>query len=148
MQILCMSAVYRGRPNNTPIRGKHPTPLQSHIVKQTNTTNPQNTPQHSQQCSGCTYYAISRKTLCYCGCVRVCVRMNGVNVNVAFVVKQCGMFETVRRNVQLLTFPSPSDVSPPGWRDRKSATTFCFPARYWTWNRYGCSARNHLVTRA
>src|SRR4029434_3126729 len=74
MQILCMSNVYRGRPNNTPICGKHPTPLQSHIVKQTNTTNPQNTPQRSQQCSGFTYYAISRKTLCNCGCVRVCVR--------------------------------------------------------------------------
>src|SRR4029434_1626623 len=83
MQILCMSAVYRGRPNNTPIRGKHPTPLQSHIVKQTSTTNPQNTPQHSQQCSGCTYYAISRKTLCNCGCVRVCVR-------VRVLVRVCG----------------------------------------------------------
>src|SRR4029434_4050696 len=76
MQIICMRAVYRGRPNNTPIRGKHPTPIHLHTVKQTSTTNPQNTPQHSQQCSGCTYYAISRKTLCNCGCVRVCVCEN------------------------------------------------------------------------
>src|SRR4029434_1973942 len=67
--------------NNTPLRGKHPTPLQSHIVKQTNTTNPQNTPQHSQQCSGFTYYVTCGKMLCNGGCVRVCVRMNEVTVS-------------------------------------------------------------------
>src|SRR4029434_8461920 len=73
MQIICMRAVYRGRPNNTLIRGKHPTPLQSHIMKQTNTTNPQNTPHLSHQCSGFTYYVTCRKTLGNCGCVHACV---------------------------------------------------------------------------
>src|SRR4029434_1896539 len=76
MQIICMRAVYRGRPNNTLIRGKHPTPLQSHIVKQTNTTNTQNTPHLSHHCSELTYYVTCRKTLCNCGCVRVCVCEN------------------------------------------------------------------------